>query len=81
MIVEITSLSTVLTIESRSVLMAQRFDRTSMSVLKCTSSLRSDPFATYEKEILRSTKTTVTELLINRVCQLTLSNHNNILNR
>ena len=59
--------------------MAQRLDQMSMSVLKCTSSLRSNPFATYEKEISQSTKTTVTELLINRVCQLTLSNHNNIL--
>ena len=54
-------------------------------VLKCTSSrtpssLHWNTFATDEKEILQSTKTAVTELLINIVCQLTLSNHNNILN-
>ena len=73
-------LETVTRLSSSSfVLMAQRLDRTS-SVLKCASSRCSNPFTTYEKEILRSTKTTVTELLINRVCQLTLSNHNNILN-
>ena len=37
--------------------MAQWLDWTSiMSVLKCASSLRSNPFATYEKEILRSIK-------------------------
>ena len=42
----------------------------------------SNPFATYVKDILsRSTKNTVTELMINRVCQLTLSSHNNILNQ
>ena len=41
------------------------------------TNLGSNPSATYVKEILlRSTKThTVTELLINRVCQLTLSSH------
>ena len=36
---------------------------------------------TYAKDILsRSTKNTVTELLINRICQLTLYSHNNIWN-
>jgi hypothetical protein len=99
-IVEITCLSTELTIEF--VLMAQRLDRMSisllkcayrlgskpicnlwsMSVLKCASSLCLNPFAAYVKAILSgSAKThTLTELLINRVCQLTLSSHNNILN-
>ena len=48
--------------------MAERLERTSMSVLKCASSPRSNPFATYVKKILSpSTKNTVTELLINRV--------------
>ena len=82
MIVEITSLSTVLTIESRFVLMVQRLDWMSMSVLKCAFSLGLNRFATYEKDILfRSTKThTVTEILIIRICQLTLSSGNNLLN-
>ena len=82
MIVEITSLSTVLTIKSRFVLMVQRLDWMSMSVLKCAFSLGLNRFATYEKDILfRSTKThTVTEILIIRICQLTLSSGNNLLN-
>ena len=45
---------------------AQQLDGMSMSVLKFASCPRSNPFATYVKDILsRSTKThTVTELLI-----------------
>ena len=52
--------------EGSLVLMAERLERTSMSVLKCASSPLLNLFATYVKEILSpSTKNTVTELLIN----------------
>ena len=55
--------------------MVQQLEQRSISM-----SPGSNPFATYVKDILsRSTKNTVTELMINRVCQLTLSSHNNIL--
>ena len=51
------------------VLVALPLDPISMSVLKCAFSLRSNPFATFVKEILSgSIKNTVTELLVNRVC-------------
>ena len=55
------------------VLVGQRLDWSSMSVLKCASSPRLNQFATYVKEIIkRSTKNTVTELRVNRVYQLIL---------
>ena len=52
---------------------AQQLNGMSMSVLKFASCPRLNPFATYVKDILsRSTKNTVTELWVNRVCQLIL---------
>ena len=55
------------------VLMVQPLDPISTSVLKCAFSLSSNPFTTFVKEILsRSIKNTVTELWVNRVCQLIL---------
>ena len=58
------------------VLMAEHLEWTSMSLLKYASSPHSNPLSTYVKEILSpSTKTTVTELLINRFCQLIISSH------
>ena len=39
------------------VLMAQRLDQTSMSVLKCTSSPTSNPFVTHVKDILLAEQT------------------------
>ena len=52
-----------------------------MSVLKCASSPRSDPFATYVKVRLSpSTKHTVTEFLINRFCQLIQPSHRTFFN-
>ena len=58
--------------------MAQRLDRTSILYdHECCcapkTSPGSNPFATYVKDIFsRSTKNTVTELWVNRVCQLIL---------
>ena len=43
-----------------------------LRVVKWAPSLRLNTFATYEKEISWSTKTTVTEIWVNRVCQLIL---------
>ena len=55
------------------VFMGQPLDPISMSVLKCAFSLRSNLFASFVKEILSwSIKNTVTELWVNRVCQLIL---------
>ena len=56
--------------------MAEQLKWMFMSMLKCAFRPCSKPFANYVIEIiLPSTKNTVTELLIIRVCQLILSSH------